>query len=680
MTLRKRLLFASIAVLLFFGGLELGLALFGVEPLISGIDPFQGFSDRVRVYELDAERGVYFSPRRAVAHSFNYQEFAAAKPDNGLRIFVLGGSSAYGFPWGAQVAFPAVLGRALQSVREDRLVESINAAAMSYGSHRLRVLTPELLSHDPDLLVIYGGHNEFVERSFYRDMLERPQRLDPFRALIHEWRTYSVVARGFRSLATQEQREGRTTAELLGLDVDREYATDVDEPQRAEARDRFEENLHAILELARAEKVPVLLCTVPSNLRGWRPNQSAFGRESTAEERLRAESLLERGRGDLERQQAAAAAETLERAAAVAPRHAGIRFFLGQAYLQLDRPGEARSALSAARDLDARPSRAIGSFNETLRSLAADEGVLLADIEHLFEERAAKGIPGFDLFEDYVHPNPRGHRLIAMEIWRTLLASGFGGPAIKMEESDFWQGLGLEGEPEPAADAALDAVSAQTAPLLYNLAVVLENQGLEDQAIQRYLQCLELDPGYYVARANLGRLLYRAGRFARSAEEYRLALQADPRHTASWIGMGEALSALSRTEAAVQALARATELEPQSAHAWHSLALSLSKANRNEEAEGAFRRAETLDPHNTEVRTNLGFSLLVQGKLEEAERVFRDNLERDATHLRSRNGLAAVLTETGGLDEAERIFRGVLATDPENPFAAVGLQKVKQRR
>jgi len=37
---------------------------------------------------------------------------------------------------------------------------------MSYGCHRLRILTHELLEYSPDLLLVYTGHIAFVDREF----------------------------------------------------------------------------------------------------------------------------------------------------------------------------------------------------------------------------------------------------------------------------------------------------------------------------------------------------------------------------------------------------------------------------------------------------------------------------------------------------------------------------------
>ena len=174
----KRLVFAICSLALFLALVELALFATGVARLDEERDPFAGFSERERIYRLDSGAGVYRTVPRATVHSFHSQQFAAPKPADGFRLFVLGGSSAFGFPWGADVAFPRLLGLALQESLPELHVESINAAAMSYGSHRLRILAHEVLDHDPDAIVIYGGHNEFIERRFYRDLLERPRELD----------------------------------------------------------------------------------------------------------------------------------------------------------------------------------------------------------------------------------------------------------------------------------------------------------------------------------------------------------------------------------------------------------------------------------------------------------------------------------------------------------------------
>ena len=111
---RKKLLFALAINLALFAGLELALRAGGVTPLANREDPLRGFSGLVTVFERD---GDVLRTRRAHSTTFNDQSFLARKPTNGLRIFGLGGSSTFGFPWGAEVAFTDVLGDAVAYLR-----------------------------------------------------------------------------------------------------------------------------------------------------------------------------------------------------------------------------------------------------------------------------------------------------------------------------------------------------------------------------------------------------------------------------------------------------------------------------------------------------------------------------------------------------------------------------------
>jgi len=673
----KRFVFALVAVLLFFGVAEGVLWMAGVDSLISRRDPFQGFSGALDVFELDEDAEIYRTPPRAVTHSFNYQKFAATKPDDGYRIFVLGGSSAQGFPWGGRLAFTRLLGAALQESWPERKIEAVNAAAMSYGSHRLRILAAELVEYQPDLFIVYGGHNEFVERRFYERILERPAQLDAARALLYRSRVFSLMTdlleRKPEAIDTAEPK-AESTGELLGLDVQREYSVDVAAAEREEVERHFDENLRAIVAIAREAGARVVLCTVPSNIHEWIPNQSLFDVEVGFDERQSVLALLKDAGAALERGDAGAALPPLEQAVTLSPNYAETHFLLGQALEGQGRAEEARAAYVRARDLDAQPARASSELNEILRSVAADEGAILLDLEAVFVEASPDGLIGFNLLEDYVHPKPEGHRLIARELWRVVQQEGLAGEAREADPAEF--DLALERRGLTVEDAAKQSNPSW----LFNLAVVLEKQGLDDQALQKYRACLALDPGYFVAHFNLGRLLFRHERYRMAASHYSMALDVQPDYVPAMIGLGESLRRIDRAPDAERVLRHATTLDPQSADAWGSLGGVLSQVGRNDEAEIAFRRAMELDPADAGARTDLGFTLLFQDKITEAEVAFRGGLELKPEDLRARNGLAAALTEQGELDEAERLFRENLRADPDNDFARGGLQTIEQRR
>jgi tetratricopeptide (TPR) repeat protein len=673
----KRPVFALFTALLFFGIAEFVLWVGGVESLLARRDPFQGFSGTLGVFELDEGGELYRTPIRAVTHSFNYQQFAATKPRDGFRVFVLGGSSAQGFPWGGQLAFTHLLGAALQDAWPDRTVEAVNAAAMSYGSHRLRILATELAGYDPDLFVVYGGHNEFVERRFYERILDRPAQLDALRAILYRSRVFSLMndlLERTPEAVDAADPQVASTGELLGLDVQREYSVDVAAAEREEVSRNFEENLRAIVQLAREAGAQVVLCTVPSNIREWVPNQSRFDDALGFDDRQVVLGLLKDAAAALDSGDVDAALASSERAVGIAPGHAEAHFVLGRSLDAAGRPAEARAAFTRARDLDAQPARASSDLNEILREVALDEGVVLLDLDSVFADASPDGLVGFNLLEDYVHPKPEGHRLIARELWRVILEQGLAGEARDAGSAEFDLALERRG-------LARDQTANESNPSwLFNIAVVLEKQGLDDQAIQKYRACLALDPNYFVAHFNLGRLLFRHGRYPMAASHYRMALDVQPDYVRAMVGLGESLRRIDRATEAEQILQHAVTVDPSSPDARGSLGGVLSQLGRYPEAEESFRRAIELDPRDSGAYSDLGFTLLFQGKISDAETAFRAGLELKPDDLNARNGLAAVLTEKGELDDAELLFRQNLKADPDNEFAKGGLDTIENRR
>jgi len=687
---RKSLLFSVAAVLLVFGIIELVLWAAGVTTLLSERDPFQGFSDQVRVFELDRARGVYFTSRRSVLHSFNFQQFKAQKPRNGFRIFVLGGSSAYGFPWGGEVAFTRFLGDALQVSWPDRAIEAINASGMSYGSHRLRILASEVLRYQPDVLIIYEGHNEFIERRFYRDFLTRPPELDRVPLILGRWRLYSLMTQLYETVSRRDDRSshlsdtsGRTVGELLGTDVVRERSVNMTDADKAAVHRLYEENLGAILDMAHRSGVPVVLCTVPSNLSGWKPNQSIFTDDVGFEDRRAAQDLLKVARAALEKGDTLGAVEDLEKARLLAPGHAEVHFLLGRAYEARGRWEDARKAYATARDADAKPTRAESAINDIIRRLARERSGILVDIERSFQQSAPHGLVGFDLFQDYVHPKPEAHQLIALELWKSLQERGLLGAARKADDESYWKALGNENGRPMAVDISryLADVKSKAPALLYNLGVVLENQGLSDEAMEKYRACRDLGPSHFVeATASIGWLLHQKEHFAEAAAEFKKALQMDPNHMKSLMGLGEAMRSMHRFDQASEAFRRATESDPRYAPAWNSLGATLSEQGRQAEAETSFRHAVEMDHDNAKFMTDLGYVLLFQNKIQSAEASFRASLKLRSDNVRARGGLAAALTEKGALDEAEGIFRENLRLNPSDQFALSGLRIIEERR
>ncbi len=85
----------------------------------------------------------------------------AVKKPNSFRIFVLGGSTAEGYPYIPNASFPRDLKRRLQLLFPNKNIEVMNCGMSAINSYTLRDFTPDIIKQKPDLVLIYAGHNEY---------------------------------------------------------------------------------------------------------------------------------------------------------------------------------------------------------------------------------------------------------------------------------------------------------------------------------------------------------------------------------------------------------------------------------------------------------------------------------------------------------------------------------------
>jgi hypothetical protein len=83
------------------------------------------------------------------------------KPESSLRVVVLGGSAALGFP-DAAFGFSRYLEAAMRERAPDLRIEVANAAMTAIDSTVVREIAADCLRHEPDVLVVMTGNNEVV--------------------------------------------------------------------------------------------------------------------------------------------------------------------------------------------------------------------------------------------------------------------------------------------------------------------------------------------------------------------------------------------------------------------------------------------------------------------------------------------------------------------------------------
>ena len=134
---RVRLVTTALAVVSVLLGLELILRVVGYGDPAKRTDPFFGFEGAERVFELRdiPGKGRFYVP--APRRSILTQSFPAQKSTNTYRVFMLGGSTTYGIPYGPDAAFSFWLEERLSRLYPHKNIEVINAGVPGYGSARV---------------------------------------------------------------------------------------------------------------------------------------------------------------------------------------------------------------------------------------------------------------------------------------------------------------------------------------------------------------------------------------------------------------------------------------------------------------------------------------------------------------------------------------------------------------
>ena len=314
----KKSLLGLAVTLVFFAAVEGVLFVAGVTPLSDRADPYVGFAGYSPLFvESTAPDGSrVLRTSDAKANWFNPQRFTERKASGTTRIFCLGGSTTYGRPYEDATSFCGWLREFVSAADPSREWEVVNAGGISYASYRVARLMEELADYEPDLFVIYTGHNEFLERRTYDRLLNTPEFIRNAGALASGLRLYSAM-----SDVLYPERDVLDTELEVVLDQSvgpEDYRRD--DAMRDAVLEHFRSSVERMVRMGREAGAEVVLVTPASNLRDFSPfkaeSSPGLDAESAAQvARLAASAAEQLGAGDPER-----AAALADEALAIDPR------------------------------------------------------------------------------------------------------------------------------------------------------------------------------------------------------------------------------------------------------------------------------------------------------------------------------------------------------------------------
>ena len=301
--------------------------------------------------------------------------FDKEKKPNAFRIFILGGSSAAGFPYEPNGSIASYLRDRLSLVYPGSRIEVVNCGMTAINSYTLRDLVPGILDQKPDLILIYAGHNEYYGAlgAGSIESLGNYRFLANLVIYLEKYRTFQLMrntlARIGKKVTIEEKAQAGTLMEKVVKNKYIGYGSDVYE----KGITQFEGNLHDILRLITDANVPVIIGTLTSNLK----DQFPFVSDSSSHY----------------------------------PPAAKVFSDANQALSQ-QKFSTADSLYRYARDLDALRFRAPGAMNGTIFRTAEKYGVHVVDIDSAFSANSPNRIAGNNLIVDHLHPSLQGYQLM----------------------------------------------------------------------------------------------------------------------------------------------------------------------------------------------------------------------------------------------------------------------------
>src|SRR5262245_14322190 len=247
---RRRALFALLTLVLFAAALEAALRVAVPDARGGRLSVSRGFSPDAAYIVPDPARPGWWHTQMNGAEA---PEIAVPPKGRALRVAMIGGSNVAGFQG-------AHLQQTLCRQLPDPGFEVVNLGRSGYGSERELILLKQALVLQPDIVLLYCGHNEFVEGGFAWELSQawRPSLVPVPDALL-----------GLRTVgaAVDLMRGGDEPVHLPEARRPRRKVFDDMTPERAAVfYDVYRDNLAAMIDACRASGARVLLATVVSNL------------------------------------------------------------------------------------------------------------------------------------------------------------------------------------------------------------------------------------------------------------------------------------------------------------------------------------------------------------------------------------------------------------------------------
>ncbi len=604
----------------------------------------------------------FFSPG-AARHPQSFR-LPAQKAEKTIRIVLLGESAAMGDP---EPAFG--MARELEVMLEkkypDTDFEVWNTGVVAISSHVVREIADDCTEHEPDIYISYIGNNEVVGpygpgTAF--SPLSKSLSVIRFNMFLKSTRTGQLL----NKVATSIGVAAKAPQEWKGMELFINNHVTADSPRLQVTYSHFRNNLNAIVHSAQSAHVPMLMCTVGSNLRDCAPFGSSHREDLASTEKTKWESLFNQGdelqkKGDWEK-----AIEQFNAALEIDDRFADLSYRLGQCYLALGEPEKAKEYYLAARELDTLRFRAENGINNTTREVALKyegQGVTLLDIEKIMEDASPNGIPGRELFWEHVHMTFEGNYVIA---------SAMMGELDKILANHF-------PEVQPAQD---ELPSIEECKFLLGYNDYMHLRIVDDVLTRMKAPPFTYQSNYQdevVRYIDTSRLLADARRppaLKKFIEQYKEALDKRGFDWRMLSSLSEFYFFIDDFQKSAETMEQVVEYMPNYHGGLSNLGVAYDKMERYEDAIAAYRKCRERNYYARDVRMWEGQALAHLEKYDEAFIIYESEADFHSIPAKSDREMGEILLQKNRLDDAKRYLERSLEKDSTEPATYKLLSKL----
>jgi len=377
--------YASLIVIpiLFFILLEIGLRIFnyGKDDRI-----WVDISEDMQILNPELGYRYFFTTQNLPfsVESFIFKE----KKENSFRVFVVGASSAAGYPYLSSASFSKFIRKKLEILYPEKVIEVANFSMSAINSYTIRDLMPDLLQKKPDLILIYLGHNEYYGTLGVGSMesLGSSRFIVNATLWLNKFKTIELLRNIVKSLSGMFSSESKITGGTMMAQLAKDKLIEYNSDIYWDGIHQFEGNFRDILSMCKEANVPVIASTVASNLKDQQPFISVKSSKFPQADQIfsDAESKLQAGDTD-----------------------------------------SAKGLFINAKELDALRFRAPEEINKTIVQLCKEFNYPFVRSDSLLNSVSQGGIVGNNLMTDHLHPNVRGYQLIGNLFYNAMKKNGY---------------------------------------------------------------------------------------------------------------------------------------------------------------------------------------------------------------------------------------------------------------